>query len=97
MVDRYIVLLRYSPPPTADVGSTVSYDQFQTGLSLKCWPSWTDEVQMLHIISTEPFKDPAILLSSSERCSKLKFTRPSSPSPHTGASLHFLLMTAQLL
>src|SRR5882762_9234850 len=97
MVDRYIVHLRYSPPPGADVGSTVSYDQFQTGLSLKWWPSWTDKAQMLHIISTEPFEDPVILLSSSEGCSKPKFTRSSSPSPRPGPSLHFLLMTARLL
>ena len=45
---------------------------------------------MLHIISTEPFKDLAILLSSSEGCSKLKLTRSSGPSPHLGALLHFL-------
>ena len=84
LASQYIVHLRYTPLPRARIGNALIYDWFRTRLFLRWTLSWTDKMQMPHILSTAEFKDAATVLSSAERYSKLKLTNSSGPPPSLG-------------
>ena len=94
---QYMVRSRYTPLPRAGIGNAVAYDRFRTGLFLRCLLNWTDEIQMLHIISTAAFKGPLTALRLAEGCSKSKLTYSSGPSPSLGSLLYVLSTTPRLL